>query len=777
MKKARFKGDFAEAFSSFVVRWKWVFVAVFAALTIFCCVMITQTKVLYDLSSYMPEGSDTKNAMAVLKDDFDDKGMAYVMAADVSEEKARELASGIAEIPGISNVTFEPSLNYKNGNALFLVNFSDYDATKSTFDATEQIIDYIDGKGVTAYYTGQSAYSYFTRLETEESILKIGIILVVAILIMLIFTSKTFFELVLMILVFGVAVALNMGTNFLFNGISYVSNLIALVLQLALSIDYSVILLHRYMEERAAEDSKTAAVHALKKGLTEIFSSSLTTIVGLCALALMALPIGVEIGLSLAKSIAASLLSVIFLMPALLVIFDKPLMKSKHKFFVPNITKPAKAILKARKVIAPAFLIVVVLACTGQFYNKYSFNMNGAARIVNAQNKIDEAGFGTLNSLVVIVPKGDYQKERALANEVMQNPLVDSATALSTIDVGGGGTFVEAMAVNMFDDYAESNPEKVDAVGKIALVDLLGYFYEMLDDESIKGLFGDSLDGYKAQLGQLIFAKSNLEGENYARLTFNMDTPIEGDEANSVIEYVKSVTANYYSESYMMGESMVCYEMENYFPRDNLFVSLFTVLFVFFILLLTFKNIALPVVLTLAIQGGVWLNFVIPFMSSSPVCFIGYLIICAVQMGATIDYAIVLTNRYYTTRSRYTDRLQAMAEAENAVFPTIITSGTILTVAGFTLSLAASGVVADIGSLLGIGALFSMIIVLFILPSLLLVTEKVADKTSFGALFGRKKNKSFIGGETEKTAEQSGTEVAAGYDAEQAEKEQEGKQA
>ncbi len=754
-------GNILKAFATFVVKFKWVFVAVFVALTILCVCLIPKIKVQYDLSSYLPDESDANRAMSLLKEEFDDKGMMYVMVKNLSKEEAVDVQNELSAIDGVGAVTYVESENYKNGNALYTVSLTDYDSTEAAFATTEKIFDCLDEKD--AYYTGQSAYSYFTKLETEESIIKIGVVIVVIILIMLLFTSKTYFELVLMILVFGCSIALNMGTNVLFNGISYVSNLVSLVLQLALSLDYSIILLHRFMEERTlADNAKDAAVNALSKGVVEILSSSLTTIGGLASLMFMSLPIGVEIGLSLAKSIVASLIAVIFLMPALLVLFDKPLMKSKHKNFVPSVLKPAREIVKGGRIIVPVFIVIILLSAVGQAYNTYAFNMNGGSKIVVGQEAVQEGGFGTLNSLVVIVPKGDGDRERLMAEYVMSKDEIDSVTGLSCIDIAAqaGGislpdgvehiyltdsltkeefktlangmmaaadtgldmsAVVDMFVTKIYDRYCTQNGiENTDDV-KIRVVDLLVYLY---NDDTISTMLGD----YRDMLGQLVFAKNNLESDDYTRLTFNITSGIESEKTFAMIADLKKNLGNYYENFYITGESVVCYDMAQFFPRDNTFVSVFTIVFVLIILLLTFRNFGLPVILVLAIQGGIWINFVIPFLAGNSISFIGYLIISAVQMGATIDYAIVLTNRYKTTKHLYVSKFEGMAQAENAVFPTIITSGIILTVTGFTLGIASSGVVAGLGNLLGIGTLTSMLVVLFVVPSLLLTTEKITDK-------------------------------------------------
>lgn len=760
-----------------IVKLKWVFLVLFVALSIFGAVMIPHTKINYDLTGYLPANCDSSTALELLKKEFDDKGMAYVMVKDVTPEKAGEIKTRLEKVEGVATVTYVESMNYKNNSALYTVTLKDYDSTAGAFDAVKDVIDALSDEK--AYLSGQSAFSYYTKLETEQSIMKLGIAIVVIILLVMLFTSKTYFELIVLILVFGAAMAINMGTNFLFvNGISYIANLVALVLQLALSLDYSIILLHRYMEERDnGEDAKTATVTALTKGLPEILSSSLTTVAGLAALMLMTLSIGAEIGLSLAKGIVVSMATVIFFMPALLVIFDKPIQKTRHKSFVPNVTKPARAIVKARKVIVPAFLLIAILAGVAQGFNKYSFNYNSGSLIVAPKKVIEETGFGTLNSLVVVVPKGDAEKERQLVKYVESFDLIDKSqtTALSTInvysfidadssetlyltdevskkdignlidkipsDAGVNPLIIKPIIEGWFDDYVKKYlPEGTKpSKAKVRLIDLLDFAVREKFD-AISRFIGDDPEklAYLEQVKQISFAKANLESENYSRITFNINGGVEDDDVFELVKTLKSGVSDFYEERYITGESVVCYEMSEYFMKDNLMVCLFTDLFILVILLITFRNISLPIILILAIQGGIFINFAIPFLSKTSISFIGYLIISAIQMGATIDYAIVLTNRYRGIRKDFTDRYDAMAAATNAVFPTILTSGVILTATGFVMSMLSSGVVAQLGLLLGVGTLTSIIIVLFVLPSLLLVTEKVVDKTDFSKLFRRK---------------------------------------
>ncbi len=756
-------GLFTRKFAEITVKYRWLTAGVFAALSIACAIAIPFTKIVYDVSSYLPDESTAAIGLSVLQEEFDDKGMTYVVLPDVTVADAKAIADEFLKDKGVASVIFEESTSYnaEKKSALLTVTLTDYDSTTGCFSTMQRLTKLASSYG--GALVGQSASSYYTKLETEESILKIGVAIGAIIIIMLLITSKSYFELVPMLLSFGVAVLLNMGTNFVFGGISYISNLVSVVLQLALSIDYSVILMHRYVEERGnGLEPKEAAIEAQRKGIPEILSSSLTTIAGLGALMFMALDIGVELGLALIKGIVFSLLSVIFFMPALLVFFSKPLTKTRHKSFLPNIVKPTRFILKGRKISIPIFLIVIILAGVGQSFNTYSFTMNGGAMIDKGKRAAVEEGFGTMNTLVLVVPNdGDYEKQRKAASYVSGYDVIDSSTAIASIEIADGVYLTDTVDKNSVEDFllsmmpASENVVKAiisaaaDSVfsgyckengldentASVTLVDLLIYASH---DETFGILIPEQ---YLEMMSSLAYAKSNLVGENYVRMTFNINAGVEDKQAFALIKELKTGLKNYYDEFYLTGETVVCYDMAEYFPQDNRNISLFTLAFILIILLLTFRNVLMPFLLALAIQGGIWINFVIPFLTQTPLCFIGYLLITAVQMGATIDYAIVLTNRYYSIRDKYEDRYQAMAESLNAVFPTIITSGVILTVTGFTLAVASSGVVAALGSLLGTGAALSVAIVLLILPSFLLVTEKFTDLCRFDNLFTKRRKK------------------------------------
>lgn len=745
--------------ANFIVKFRWLFALIFAGLIILSAFMLPKTKVNYDLSSYLPKESQTTKAIEKMKSEFGDVGTANVLVCDISFADAQALQAELSNLSGVQSVAFDKSSNYNEEakQALFIITISPQSAEESN-KTIEKLVNYVKDKD--AYLSGESVSSYYTKESTETEVLRITIIIGVIIVIILLLTSRSFFELILLIIVFGAAAFINMGTNFMLGEISFISNSIAVVLQLALAIDYSIIFLHRFLEERKNFNPVDSAKKSLAKAIPEILSSSLTTIAGLCALMFMQLSIGFDLGLALSKGILISLLSVIFLMPSLLVLFSKLIDKTKHRSFVPNVTKPVKKMLGARKILVPIFLCLIAVALTGQFFNNYSFDMNGSQKIRESQEKIAE-NFGTMNTLVVLVPKGNYEKERELTEFVYSYDLIDSATGLTFIEFAPGVTlnlteeftysqlaqFGTALGINeqqamgLYMYYIASNNVQLSVSlknYKIMLIDLLEFIYNSKEQLIPLGLSQEMI----AQFAALTDVRKNFESENYSRIIFNINGPAEGKETFDLIADLESKLGNYYDEFYLAGESVVNFEMNRTFPTDNLKVTFATLGFILIILLLTFKNFGLPLVLILTIQGGIWINFAVPALLGNPVIFIGYLIVCAIQMGATIDYAIILTNRFKELKNKIPDKTSAMAEAVNAVFPTILTSGTILTLAGFVLGIFASEpITSGLGLLLGWGTFISMLMVLFVLPPLLVVSDKITAKTNFPKLRRKQKDK------------------------------------
>jgi len=730
--------------SECIIRFRWVFAILFLALIIFSIFMIPKTNITYDLSAYVPKGGQTEKSLQILKDEFDDKGSVNVMIDNLSLEEATIAQSDMAKITGVGAVVFEPNENYRNSKALYTIILEDYDSSEEANATITRILDYLSSKD--AYMSGVSAVTYFTRKAIEEEVVIAAIIIVTLIFAILLFTSRTYFELLIMLLVFGVAAVIHLGTNFLLGEIAFLSNVIGLILQLVLTIDYSVILLHRFMEECKEHSPQESMIISLSKGISEILSSSLTTIAGMAALMLMSLPIGIELGMILAKGIAISLITVIFLMPFLLILCSKLIERTKHRAFIPSVEKPAKKILSARRAIVSIFAVVVILAFVGQFLSGFSFNINGTKNIIIADEKIAK-NFGTTNTLVIIIPKEDAEKEEELIEYMLEQPLINKATSLNTLEIAPGIRLTDELTAaefsaisqdlgmpvnltiieNLFKSYIQKNDHENDIPideYRVPLIDFMSFVYE-----NSRAILPKDI---ASQLSQLILTRENFESENYIRIMFNIDGPVEGAQTFETIQTIENDLGKVVEHFYLVGESVAMYEMQSAFPKDNLKVVLLTALFILIILFVNFRNFLIPFILILTIQGSVWINFAIPALTGIPTNYIGYLVITAIQMGATIDYAIILTNRYLTYNKRILDKKEAMSASVNAVFPTILTSGSILSLTGFVLGLATNEpTISSLGMLLGIGASLSLFMVLFVLPSFLLSCDKLIAKADF----------------------------------------------
>jgi predicted RND superfamily exporter protein len=712
------------------------------------------------MSKYLPSDSRTGQAVALLKEEFGDEGEAVVMIDGISADGAAALYGKLsAELTGLAAVNYNPGTDYKGDKALYRIVLHSPDASEESETAIAKIMEVTAGH--TAYLAGSSINAHRTRETTEKEAATITVVIAALIVIILVVTSKSFFEVPVLAVTFGAAALINMGTNFMLGGISYIANSISLVLQLALAIDYSVVLMHRFTEEREKLPPREAAAAALTRAIPEILSGSLTTVAGLTALMLMQLSIGIDLGLALSKGIIISLLTVIFLMPSLLVLSARPLKKTLHRSFVPNVTRPTRKLLTARKVIAPLFVAVIGAALAGQFFGSYTFNMTDSAALREAREAMTPA-FGTMNTLVVLVEKGDYEKERALIAHVMEKESIDAVQGLSVLEAAPGmrltdeltatqfgyfcaGTGLAApeaapiLAGQLYGAYAMANGQAAQMTDptayKVQFLSLMEFIYANAGNPMMAGLLPQAA---LAQLAPLAAVRANFESQNYARIMFNIDGDVEGADSFALIEALESELKEFYPGVYLTGETAANFEMSRAFPGDNARVMIFTIAFVLIILLFTFRNFGLPVLLVLAIQGGIWINFALPVLAGNPVNFIGYLMVCAVQMGATIDYAIILTSRYRQLRKEGGDRSDAMARAVNAVFPTVLTSGLVLTLTGFTLGIFGSETATSaLGMLLGSGTLASLICVLFALPSLLLICERVTDKLNFPRLKGR----------------------------------------
>lgn len=724
---------------------------------IFCAISTGWTKVNNDITSYLPDSSETRIGLDLMNDQFMTYGSGSIMLDNVTFEKAEEIASELEEIDGVTSVTVENDEDsYKNGSALLSITFDgeeDDQISKDAMAAVKEKLEPYD-EYINSAVGNSSSETIAAEMQT------VVVIVLVIIIGVLFFTSHTYMEIPVLLMTFGMAALLNMGTNFLFGEISFVSNSIAVVLQLALAIDYAIILCNRYTEERTALDARDAVVTALSKAIPEISSSCLTTLSGMVAMMLMQFKLGFDLGIVLCKAIFFSIFVVFTLMPGLLMSFSPLIDKTHHRNFVPNITAVGKFDVKTRFVVPPLFAVLLVAGFILSNQTNYVYGYSTLSTYTKnatqiAEEKIDET-FGSNNLVVVMVPAGNYEQEHKLLERLEGLPEVDSAMGLANIEAMDGYVLTDALTPRQFAEltdmdievvqlayaaYAASNEDYGEIVSSISsssvstftvpLIDMFTFIYDEkeagyvnLDDE-----LNDKIDDLHEQLDK---AKLQLGTDDYSRMLLYTNVPEEGPETFEFLDKLHEVVQEYYPEnSYVVGDSTSDYDLSNVFSTDNLMVSILSFLFVLVILVFTFKSAGLPVLLLAIIQGSIWINFSVPVLMDTNIFFLSYLIVSSIQMGANIDYAIVISSRYTDLKKSMSTK-DAMVETLNQAFPTIITSGAILAIAGLLIGFLSSDVaISSVGICLGRGTLISIFLVMFVLPQILLLGDVIIEKTSF----------------------------------------------
>lgn len=736
----------------FIVDKRKAFYLVFIAAFVFCAASINKVQVNNDITSYLPAQTETRRGLTIMDEEFVTLGSANVMVSNVTYQTALDLSKKLERIEGVSEVVFDSTEeHYKNSSALFTISFDGEETDPATVEAMNEVLSALDGYDV--YSSTQIGRDVSASLQKEMTV--ILAIAAVVIVVVLLFTSKSYMEVPVYLIVFVAAAVLNMGTNFIFGTISFITKSIAVVLQLALAIDYAIIFCHRYMEERDnGLGPREADIAALSKAIVEISSSSLTTISGLIALMLMQLRIGFDMGIVLSKGIVCSMLCVFLLMPGLLMLFSKPIDRTRHRNLVPKINFWGKAIVRLRYILPPVFLVVVVAGAVLSSHCDYVFDANDTDfdnkpdwRI--ADEKVAET-FGQKNTIAVLVPRGDYNKEKYILERVAQLPQVTQATGLANIEVEDGRMLTDEMTPRQFSELAGVDIELADLLYQayglsveeygaifqdpddysVPLIDVFEFLLEQ-KDKGVVSLTGEQADKVDDLQEQLDVGLEQLRGEHWSRLVFIADVPTEGDETYALLDEIRAIAQEYYGDDVILvGNSTNAFDLASSFSGDNMKISILTALFVMVILLFTFKSAGLPILLVLTIQGSIWINFSVPVLTGTNLFFLSYLVVSSIQMGATIDYAIVITNRYLELKLEM-ERKQAAVEALSQSFPTILTSGTIMAVAGFLIGgISTDATIGSVGQTLGRGTVTSIILVMTVLPQLLMLGDALIERTA-----------------------------------------------
>ena len=746
-------GSGMEKVAAFIVDKRNLFFLLYLFALIFSVIARGWVQVENDITTYLPDSTETRQGLTVMNDNFVTYGSARVMVSNVSYDTALHLQEVIEDIDGVAEVTFDDSTeHYTGASALFDVTFDGTETDPVSVQAMEEIRQTLAGYDL--YVDTRVGVDDSAQLESEMVV--IVAVAAVIIVVVLLLTSRAYAEVPVLLLTFITAALLNMGTNFLLGKISFISNSVTVVLQLALAIDYAIILCHRYSDEHETKPARDACVIALSKAIPEISSSSLTTISGLAALSFMQFGIGRDLSVVLIKAILFSLLSVFTLMPGLLMLFSPLIDKTKHKNLIPKITAVGKAAVKTRYIVPPIFAVVLAGAFWFASQCPYCYSYTDLTTPKQSESQIAyqkiKRNFGTSNMVAVIVPKGDYKAEAAVLRELDEMPEVKSTTGLANVEAMDGYMLADALTPRQFSELVGLDNEvaKVlysayavhqDQYGElingienydVPLFDMFMFLKEEMEDGNIT-LEGDVQDTLDDLFDQLEKAKLQLQSDEFSRLVVYLNLPEESEETFAFLGTIHEVLERHYpkQQCYVVGNSTSALDLSSSFVNDNNLISVLSALFVILILLFTFQSAGLPVLLIIVIQGAIWLNFSFPTIQNTPLYFLGYLIVSSIQMGANIDYAIVISSHYSELKHTMPPK-QAIVEALNSSFPTIFTSGSILASAGILISmLTTNPVICAIGTCLGRGTLISIFLVLGVLPQILVLGDSIIERTSF----------------------------------------------
>ncbi len=736
----------------FIVDKRNLFFLLFGILIIFSAIARNWVHVENSMSYYLPGTTETRQGLDLMEEEFITYGTCNVMVANVSYEQAENILDMLENSDGVFSVDFDDTEDhYANGSAYYNVTF-DYDenddACLASLDTLKQNLDGYD------YYLTTSLGDTQSELIAQE-MNTISVLVAVVVVSVLLLTSQAYAEVPVLLITFLSAAIVQMGTNFVFGTISFVSNSVTIVLQLALSVDYAIILLNRYKEEHANLPAREAIIVALSKAIPEISGSSLTTVGGLIAMTFMQYKMGPDLGIVLIKAIVMSLCSVFLLMPGVIMLFAKLMDTTKHKNFVPDIPFVGKFAYATRYIIPPIFVLVIIagfkISSDCPYVFGYSTITTPLENSVQKAEKLEESNFGSKNMVALIVPAGNYENEKKLLQDLEACPEVDYTMGLANIEAMDGYNLTDKLTPRQFSELIDLDYEVAELVYAAYAVNdedyakvvngLSGYSVPLIDmfmfvhdevDEGYVTLDDELQETLDDAYEQMNFAMNQLQGENYSRMLVYLTLPEESEETFAFIDRMHDIAGKYYDGKILVcGESVSQYDLQKTFGRDNTVVSVASILAVLVVLLFTFKSAGMPVLLIAVIQGCIWINFSVPTIQHDNLFFMGYLIVSSIQMGANIDYAIVIASRYTELRETM-GRKESIINTMNLSFPTIITSGSMMAVSGILIGKMTSDVaIFGIGKSLGRGTLISIFVTMFVLPQILLAGDKIIEKTAF----------------------------------------------
>lgn len=674
----------AEVLARFIIEKRALIESIFVAGCIFSIIAMCFVNVNYDLTKYVPSYTQSSQGLDKMKEEFGYPGTARLMIKDVSLYEAKMYKDQLAAVDGVDQILWcdttvnvyagEDFVNlddikdyYKDGCAVMDITFEEESDSPKTERAIDEMKAITGDKGC---YVGMAVQNKSLIETTAREMGRILVVAVLMILAVLCLATTAWTEPILFMMVMGVAVLLNKGTNIFLGTISFLTDNVAIILQLATSMDYSIFLLDAFMSWRdTGLSEEEAIVKAVEEAINSIFASSLTTVVGFLALVTMKFNIGFDMGLVLAKGIVFSLLSVVFFMPAMILKFTKLNDRTKHRSFFPDFTKLGKGVFKIRYAVLIGVLLITPPAYVAQGMNHFLYGNSAVGGAKGTQVYEDDqeitARFGRSNMLLLIYPNNDMVAERRLSDELEALPYVKSVTSM-----------------------ANTLPEGVPE--------------EFLPES----------------------ATSLLHKNDTARMLIYIRTKGESDIAFQCTDQIRDIMKKYYpEESYVVGETPSTQDIKVTITEDNTRVNVLSLLGVFMVVMFSFHSVLIPLVVMIPIEVAIFLNMAIPYIQGVDMVYMGYIIVSSIQLGATVDYSILLTNNYIAKR-KLLPKKEACIEAVTRSCSSIFTSGTIITLAGYIVHfISTTAAIGDLGHLIGRGGLLSVMLVLTLLPALLVLCD------------------------------------------------------
>ena len=661
------------------------------------------TRVNYDILYYLPNDIDTMQGQDILLDDFGKGAYAMVVVDGMNKSNVSKLVKKVEGVDHVASVISYSGVvgddvpseilpdkfrsyfeNEDSGATLFAIFFDDTTSSDDTMKAIQEVRDVTDNQ---CYIAGMSAVVTDTKTMAEKETPFYVLVAVVLVCIVLAIFMDSFLVPVFFMLSIGMAIVYNLGSNYFLGEVSYITKALAAVLQLGVTLDYSIFLWHSYKEakEETPDDHHEAMAVAIGNTLTSVVGSSITTVAGFIALCFMSFTLGLDLGVVMAKGVVLGVIGCVTILPSFILTFDKALEKTMHREIMPNFDKPARWIVNHSWIFLIIFVLLLGPAIYGYNNTKVYYDLSDTLpeKLNCSQaNKMLADNFDGTNSIYMILADSNLSAEdsNAMMNEV--NDLDGISFALS-IDSALGGEIPT----------------------------------EMLPDSLV----------------------SELKGDEYQIMMVSTNYTIASDEINDQINKVDAIAKKYDAKSMVIGEAPCTKDLITITDKDFKTVSAVSIVAIFFIIFFVLKSISLPVILVAAIEFAIFVNMGIPYYTGTTIPFISSVVIGTIQLGATVDYAILMTTRYKRERAAGNSKKEAISIALGTSIPSIIVSALGFFAATFGVGMIASvDMIASLCTLMARGAIISMFVVIFVLPSLFVLLDKVTIHTRLG--FKPKKN-------------------------------------